>query len=55
VGPIQPSRWGVSPGPFGSGLDAPIRVSELEAKYEQLSPASHPEPATSALSSKNQE
>ena len=55
VGPIQPSRWGVSPGPFGSGLDAPIRVPELEAKYEQLSPASHPEPATSALTSKNQE
>ncbi|CAN5540910.1 NAD(P)-dependent oxidoreductase [soil metagenome] len=55
VGPIQPSRWGVLPGPFGSGFDAPIRVPELEAKYEQLSPASHPEPATSALTSKNQE
>ncbi|MBA3608039.1 MAG: NAD(P)-dependent oxidoreductase [Chthoniobacterales bacterium] len=55
VGPIQPSRWGVASGPFGSGLDAPIRVPELEAKYEQLSPASHPEPATSALTSKNQE
>lgn len=55
VGPIQPSRWGVSAGPFGSGLDAPIRVPELEAKYEQLSPASHPAPATSAITSKNQE
>jgi dihydropyrimidine dehydrogenase (NAD+) subunit PreT len=55
VGPIQPSRWGVPAGPFGSGLDAPIRVPELEAKYEQLSPASHPEPATSAITSKNQE
>ncbi|MDQ3199271.1 MAG: NAD(P)-dependent oxidoreductase [Verrucomicrobiota bacterium] len=55
VGPIQPSRWGISSGPFGSGLDAPIRVPELEAKYEQLSPASHPEPATSALTSNNQE
>ena len=55
VGPIQPSRWGVAPGPYGSGLDAPIRVPELEAKYERLSPASHPEPATSALTSKNQE
>ncbi|MEO6871092.1 MAG: NAD(P)-dependent oxidoreductase [Chthoniobacterales bacterium] len=54
VGPIQPSRWGVAPGPFGSGLDAPIRVPELEAQYEQLSPASHPEPATSALTSGNQ-
>ena len=31
VGPIQPSRWGVAR-PFGSGLDAPIRVPELEAK-----------------------
>ncbi len=55
TGPVQPSRWGVPNGPFGSGLDAPIRVPELEAKYEQLSPASHPEPATSALTSKNQE
>lgn len=55
VGPIQPSRWGVADGPYGSGLDAPIRVPELEAKYEQLSPASHPEPATSAITSKNQE
>ncbi|MGI8956424.1 MAG: NAD(P)-dependent oxidoreductase [Chthoniobacterales bacterium] len=55
VGPIQPSRWGVAHGPFGSGLDAPIRVQELEAQYAQLSPASHSEPATSALTSKNQE
>ncbi len=55
VGPIQPSRWGVAPGPFGSGLDVPIRVPELEAKYAQLSPASHPAPATSALTSRNQE
>jgi glutamate synthase (NADPH/NADH) small chain len=55
VGPIQPSRWGVAQGPFGSGLDAPIRVPELEAQYERLSPASHAEPATSALTSKNQE
>ena len=55
VGPIQPSRWGIASGPFGSGLDAPIRVPELEAKYEQLSPASHPTPATSALTSQNQE
>ncbi len=54
VGPIQPSRWGVAHGPYGSGLDAPIRVPELEAQYEQLSPVSHPEPATSALTSKNQ-
>lgn len=54
VGPVQPSRWGVSPGPFGSGLDAPIRVPELEAEYEQLSPVSHPSPATSALTSHNQ-
>ena len=30
VGPIQPSRWGVPNGPFGSGLDAPIRVTELQ-------------------------
>ena len=37
VGPIQPSRWGVPAGPFGSGLDAPIRVPELEAKYETAS------------------
>lgn len=55
VGPIQPSRWGIAPGPFGSGLDAPIRVPELEARYRQLSPASYPEPATSALTSCNQE
>ena len=55
VGPIQPSRWGVPNGPYGSGLDAPIRVPELEAKYEQLSPASHPAPATSAITSRNQE
>jgi hypothetical protein len=55
LGPVQPSRWGVSSGPFGSGLDAPIRVPELEAKYEQLSPVSHPDPATSVLTSKNQE
>ena len=55
LGPVQPSRWGASTGPFGSGLDAPIRVPELEAKYEQLSPAAHPGIATSALTSKNQE
>jgi glutamate synthase (NADPH/NADH) small chain len=56
VGPIQPSRWGVLPGPFGSGLDAPIRVPELEAKYAELSPASHPQAAaTSALTSSHQE
>ncbi len=55
AGPVQPSRWGVAHGPFGSGLDHPIRVPELEARYEQLSPASHPEPATSALTSENQE
>ena len=55
VGPIQPSRWGVPDGPYGSGLDAPIRVPELEEKYEQISPASHPAPATSALTSTNQE
>ncbi len=55
AGPVQPSRWGVPGGPYGSGLDAPIRVQELEARYEQLSPASHPEPATSALTSKNQQ
>lgn len=35
VGPIQPSRWGVASGPFGSGLDAPIRVPELEANLRQ--------------------
>jgi dihydropyrimidine dehydrogenase (NAD+) subunit PreT len=55
TGPVQPSRWGVAKGPFGLGLEAPIRVPELEAQYEQLSPASHPRPATSALSSNNQE
>ncbi len=55
AGPVQPSRWGVPHGPFGSGLDHPIRVPELEAKYEQLSPASHPAPATSALTSGNQQ
>jgi hypothetical protein len=33
IGPIQPSRWGVAQGPYGSGLDAPIRVPELEATY----------------------
>jgi hypothetical protein len=54
VGPIQPSRWGAASGPFGSGLDAPIRVPELEAAYQNLSPASHPEPATTALTSNNQ-
>lgn len=54
-GPVQPSRWGVPDGPFGSGLDAPIRVPELEAKYEELSPVSHPKPGTSAITSKNQE
>ena len=54
VGPVQSSRWGVGSGPFGSGLDLPVRVPELEAKYEELSPASHPAPATSALSSQNQ-
>lgn len=53
--PVQPSRWGVAEGPFGSGLQHPIRVLELEAKYEELSPASHPEPATSALTSTYQE
>ncbi|MBA3963813.1 MAG: NAD(P)-dependent oxidoreductase [Chthoniobacterales bacterium] len=52
---VQPSRWGVTNGPYGSGLDAPIRVAELEEKYEELSPVSHPQPATSALTSKNQE
>lgn len=31
VGPIQASRWGVASGPYGAGLDAPIRVGELEA------------------------
>jgi glutamate synthase (NADPH/NADH) small chain len=55
VGPIQPSRWGVPNGPYGSGLDAPIRVPELEARYEELSPVSHPQPATSAITSTNQE
>jgi dihydropyrimidine dehydrogenase (NAD+) subunit PreT len=55
LGPVQPSRWGILTGPFGSGLDAPIRVPELEAKYEQLSPAAHPGVATSALTSRNQE
>jgi dihydropyrimidine dehydrogenase (NAD+) subunit PreT len=55
AGPVQPSRWGVPNGPFGSGLDAPIRVPELEAIYEKLSPASHPAPGTCALTSKNQE
>ena len=54
-GPVQPSRWGAPTGPFGSGLDAPIRVPELEADYEKLSPVSHPAPATSALTSHNQE
>ena len=42
-------------GPFGSGFDAPIRVPELEADYEKLLPVSHPQPATSALSSQDQE
>ena len=42
-------------GPSAPASTSPIRVPELEAKYEQLSPASHPEPATSALTSKNQE
>jgi len=55
VGPVQPSRWGVFAGPFGSGLDAPIRVPELEADYEKLSPVSHPAPATGAFTSSNQE
>jgi glutamate synthase (NADPH/NADH) small chain len=32
VGPIQPSRWGVAAGPFGSGLDAPIRVPKKKKK-----------------------
>jgi dihydropyrimidine dehydrogenase (NAD+) subunit PreT len=32
LGPIQPSRWGVVSGPYGAGLDAPIRVTEMEAK-----------------------
>jgi glutamate synthase (NADPH/NADH) small chain len=54
-GPVQPSRWGVQGGPFGAGRDAPIRVSELEADYEKLSPVSHPTPGTSALTSQNQE
>jgi NADPH-dependent glutamate synthase beta subunit-like oxidoreductase len=30
VGPVQLSRWGVACGPFGSDLDAPIPVSELQ-------------------------
>ncbi|MEO7724110.1 MAG: FAD-dependent oxidoreductase [Chthoniobacterales bacterium] len=55
IGPVQPSRWGVAAGHFGSGLDAPIRVAELEAKYEQLSLASHSAPATSALALSNKE
>jgi glutamate synthase (NADPH/NADH) small chain len=54
-GPIQPSRWGAPSGPFGSGFDAPIRVPELEADYEKLSPVSHPAPSTSAITSHNQE
>jgi glutamate synthase (NADPH/NADH) small chain len=30
-GPVQPSRHGVNGAPVGSGFDAPIRVTELEA------------------------
>jgi glutamate synthase (NADPH/NADH) small chain len=30
-GPVQPSRLGMPDGAVGSGFDAPIRVSELEA------------------------
>ena len=54
-GPVQSSRWGTFGGPFGSGFDAPIRVPELEAKYEKLSPVSHAKPSTSAFTSANQE
>jgi pyruvate/2-oxoglutarate dehydrogenase complex dihydrolipoamide dehydrogenase (E3) component len=32
-GPVQPSRFGVSGAPMGSGFDKPIRVTELEAEY----------------------
>jgi glutamate synthase (NADPH/NADH) small chain len=34
-GPIQPSRLGMPDGAVGSGLDAPIRVHELEAALKQ--------------------
>jgi dihydropyrimidine dehydrogenase (NAD+) subunit PreT len=53
-GPVQPSRWGVEGGPVGLGYIAPIRVPELEALYAERSPASHPQPSTTALSSENQ-
>lgn len=33
VGPLQESRLGVKTAPFGSGLDKPIRVPELEKEY----------------------
>jgi dihydropyrimidine dehydrogenase (NAD+) subunit PreT len=33
VGPVQQSRLGVKTAPFGSGLDKPIRVPELEKEY----------------------
>jgi dihydropyrimidine dehydrogenase (NAD+) subunit PreT len=33
VGPVQDSRLGVKAAPFGSGLDKPIRVPELEKEY----------------------
>ena len=62
VGPIQPSRWGVPDGPYGSGLDAPIRVPELEASLDlrkQVPPegraSARPGPATRAAAANNQE
>jgi pyruvate/2-oxoglutarate dehydrogenase complex dihydrolipoamide dehydrogenase (E3) component len=33
IGPIQPSRYGVTGMPIGSGFDRPISVPELEAEY----------------------
>lgn len=33
AGPIQATRLGVAGPPFGSGLDKPVRVPELEAEY----------------------
>jgi glutamate synthase (NADPH/NADH) small chain len=33
AGPVQASRFGVAGAPFGSGLDNPVRVPELEAEY----------------------
>jgi dihydropyrimidine dehydrogenase (NAD+) subunit PreT len=49
TGPIQPSRYGVTGQPLGSGLDRPIRVPELEAEYAKQNGAAGSRAAVGSL------